>query len=91
MMKKTFSIIVKGIVQGVFYRKYAREKATQLGITGEVRNTSDGDVHIVATGDEAQLKDFIDYCNAGPETAVVADVQVEEVSLKEFTTFKIVR
>jgi acylphosphatase len=90
-MKHTFSITVKGIVQGVYYRKYCKDTALKLGITGEVRNLPDGDVHIIATGTEPQLNEFVEWCNRGPDTSVVASVKIEEISLKEFGSFRILR
>jgi acylphosphatase len=88
---QTISITVKGIVQGVFYRQRTKETALRTGITGEVKNLPDGNVHILASGTDAQLKSFIEWCNRGPETAVVSDVTVEEVPLQTFASFRIVR
>jgi acylphosphatase len=90
-MLQSVSIIVKGIVQGVYFRQSTKEMALRNGITGEVKNLPDGDVHVFATGTESQLKNFIEWCNKGPETAVISDVVVKNVSLKKFETFRIVR
>ena len=51
-------IIVHGIVQGVGYRSFVRRVARIHGITGSVRNVSDGSVEIIASGSDASLKDF---------------------------------
>jgi acylphosphatase len=51
-------ITVHGIVQGVGYRDYVRRVARRYGVTGSVRNVSDGSVEIYATGEEPQLRDF---------------------------------
>jgi acylphosphatase len=90
-MTESVSIIVKGIVQGVFYRQRTKDNALRSGITGEIKNLPDGDVHIFATGTPEQLQEFIKWCNKGPETAVVSQVIVEKIPLKTFPTFKIVR
>ncbi len=51
-------ITVHGIVQGVGYRDYVRRVARRYGVTGSVRNVSDGSVEIHASGDESQLRNF---------------------------------
>ncbi|MBG9982756.1 acylphosphatase [Aerococcaceae bacterium DSM 111020] len=48
---KTFKLIVQGNVQGVGYRNYAKMLADQYDIKGTVRNQSNGDVMIIAQGD----------------------------------------
>jgi acylphosphatase len=90
-MLQTISIRVKGIVQGVYYRQRAKENALKLGVSGEVRNLFDGDVQISATGTEAQLEKFIQWCHKGPETAVVSEVIVEKVPLQTFSSFRILK
>jgi acylphosphatase len=90
-MNQTVSITVKGIVQGVYYRQSTKETALRTGITGEVKNLPGGDVRIIATGTELQLKNFIEWCNKGPDTAVVSDVFVEKLPLKTFDTFRITK
>ena len=90
-MTETLSIVVKGIVQGVFYRQRTKETALRSGITGEIKNLPDGDVHIYATGTPEQLEEFVKWCNKGPDTAVVSKVIVEKIAVKTFTSFRIVR
>ena len=48
----TIHILVKGKVQGVFYRATAKEMADRYGITGWVRNTEEGNVELMASGKE---------------------------------------
>lgn len=90
-MLKTFSIIVSGKVQGVFYRQSTKEKADSLGIKGEVKNMPDDTVHIMATGNEDQINQLIEWCKQGPPRARVTNVVVEEITLKEFNKFTIAR
>jgi acylphosphatase len=85
-------LIVKGEVQGVFYRASAREEAMRLGIFGWVRNLPDGDVEAEAEGPEESVQQFIRWCRRGPPTAVVSDVQVETLPhTGEFKGFGILR
>lgn len=89
-MKQVYLKII-GRVQGVFFRSEAEEKARSLGLTGWVRNTSDGAVEIVAQGEEEPLHKFIEWCHKGPDRAHVENVVVELLEIKEkFTTFTIV-
>lgn len=90
-MQKTVAITVRGKVQGVWFRKYALEKAQQLLLTGTVRNTPDGDVAVVATGTEEQLADFIEWCWMGSPKSKVTSVTVEEKELAEFEGFEVLR
>ena len=90
-MLKTVSIIVTGKVQGVWYRQSAKEKATELGVTGNVRNQPDGSVAIIATGLANQLDQFIEWCRQGPSRALVTNVEVTELPLQSFDRFVIER
>lgn len=90
-MLKTMSILVKGKVQGVFYRQSTKEKAAALEITGTVCNLPDESVAIMATGTQEQLDQLIQWCRQGPPRAVVTSVDVSEQPLQLFTGFKIVK
>ncbi|MFC0773173.1 acylphosphatase [Terrimonas alba] len=90
-MLQSVSIIVEGLVQGVFYRQTTKAKAIETGITGMVKNKRDGSVQIIATGTEAQLEQLIQWCNQGPERAIVTGVKVEKIPLQRFKDFDIVR
>lgn len=90
-MLQTISIIVSGKVQGVFFRQSTKEIANQIGIKGQVKNLSDENVQIIATGTKEQLEKFIEWCKKGPPRAIVAGVDVQEVSVQIFHQFMIVR
>ena len=90
-MLQSISITVEGLVHGVFYRQSTKAKAIEYGITGEVKNSSDGTVRIVATGTETQLDQIVQWCKKGPEMAVVTDVKVEKIPLQSFKGFSIIR
>ena len=74
-----YRLIVKGRVQGVFYRVSAREQAENLGLTGWVRNTYDRSVEIEVQGTEEKLTQFIDWCTIGPSYAKVDSVEKEVI------------
>jgi len=88
----TNHIVIKGRVQGVFFRASAKEIADQLGLTGWVRNTEEGDVEALVTGTEDQVEKFITWCKKGPPRAVVTNVEVKDIPEENsFREFKVVR
>lgn len=90
-MDVTVQILVKGKVQGVFYRKSAKNVADQLMLTGWVKNLQNGQVEIYAQGSEDLVNQFIEWCHKGPENAVVTDIQVKETTPFKENKFTIVR
>jgi acylphosphatase len=74
---KAVKISVKGKVQGVFFRASTKKRAQTLSITGWCKNETDGSVLIYAEGSEAEIDVFIDWCQQGPELAIVKDLRVE--------------
>lgn len=70
---------VTGLVQGVFYRASTVERAEELGLSGWVRNTSDGAVELEAEGPEDRVEALVAWCQKGPPAARVRDVATEWV------------
>jgi len=62
---------VIGVVQGVGFRWFVREKARRLGLDGWVRNLADGSVEVLASGDPGQLDLLRGELRRGPSGAVV--------------------
>ncbi|HHS95966.1 MAG TPA: acylphosphatase [Phaeodactylibacter sp.] len=91
MATKCLQIRVEGKVQGVWYRASTKRKAEELGISGMVKNKSDGSVYIEACGEEAALEKLIEWCKQGPELAKVNWVICEQVAPKDYRGFVIVR
>lgn len=82
--------IVHGRVQGVNFRATTSRKAATLGLTGWVRNRSDGTVEVVAEGVSAQLKSLRQFLNEGPPAANVTDVDASwEQPTGEFDRFRV--
>ncbi|MBS1745116.1 MAG: acylphosphatase [Bacteroidetes bacterium] len=73
----TKHITIKGIVQGVFFRKYTKQKADELHISGWVRNIDNGDVEIMAQAIDESLDQFIQWCWKGSPKSLVKDVIVK--------------
>jgi acylphosphatase len=70
----TVHLLIKGKVQGVFYRASAKEAAERLHITGWVKNTPEGYVEVFAQGEDGDLRQFVEWCRKGPDQAVVSEV-----------------
>ncbi|MDX8391738.1 MAG: acylphosphatase [Mariprofundaceae bacterium] len=64
-------IIVSGRVQGVGFRYYTKAEADRLGISGWVRNLSDGNVESLICGSSAQLDTMLVWLSQGPKHARV--------------------
>ena len=70
---------VEGIVQGVAFRYHTRSEALRLGISGSVRNRSDGSVEIYADSDSESIKSFESYLKSSPGHSEVKKIEKKEV------------
>ncbi|MFW5875964.1 MAG: acylphosphatase [Myxococcota bacterium] len=87
---KRIQMVVRGRVQGVFFRASAQREARQLGLSGWIKNRPDGSVEIVAEGEEDQVKDLLAWSQHGPTTARVDKVETKWRSYTgEFSDFRI--
>lgn len=82
-MTSCLHIQVKGRVQGVGFRASTRKQAFKLGVNGFVRNLPDGDVEIVAIGDQAAVQKLVAWCHKGPVFAKVTEVVANRHELLE--------
>ncbi|OGD84875.1 acylphosphatase [Candidatus Curtissbacteria bacterium RBG_13_40_7] len=81
---------IYGAVQGVFFRRSAKNKADELGIFGWIRNKPDSTVEAVAQGQKDKLNKFISWCKKGPPFAQVEKVEVEwKKNLEDLEDFSI--
>ena len=84
---ETVHLMISGKVQGVFFRDSSRIVAEKLKITGWIKNREDGKVEAVVSGEEKNVKAFVDWCKSGPDRAEVQEVvvsQKEKISFKKF-------
>ena len=77
---------IGGRVQGVSFRVWTRAEATKLGLTGWVRNESDGSVTALIVGSEAAVSALMKKLWTGPSGASVSNVTFEAVDLDEEPT-----
>ena len=74
-------LTIKGRVQGVGYRDWAMTTGRRLGLTGWVRNRSDGAVEALIVGDETAIGTMIEACRKGPAMARVDAIDIEPLDL----------
>lgn len=91
MGQKQIQLIVRGRVQGVYYRASAQREARRLGLTGWVKNRNDGAVEMLVEGEEDHVKDFLTWAQHGPATARVDRIETRWRSYTgEFPDFRVV-
>lgn len=89
-MKKRAEIVVRGLVQGVGFRWFTRERAELLSLKGYVKNQSDGTVFIEVEGAEEEIERLIREVKRGPRYAAVKDVKVLwHTDTRHFASFDI--
>lgn len=84
-----FKIKISGRVQGVGFRWSVAREAQSTGISGFVKNLSDGRVYIEAEGQKEQLENFVDWCRKSPGMSEVESVDVESGEPVNYTEFTI--
>ncbi len=84
-----YKIKVSGRVQGVGFRWNTVREARKRGITGFVKNLSDGSVYIEAEGDRDILNDFVGWCRTGPPFSSVHSIEVDSFPPEGYIDFSI--
>ena len=87
----TTHLLIKGKVQGVFFRATAKKIADKLNVTGWIKNRKDDNVEAMVTGSQQQLEEFINWCKKGPEKAAVEDVIITNQQETSFNDFEVIR
>lgn len=80
---------ITGMVQGVGYRDFCRRRASELNLTGWVRNLPDGSVEALVEGEKADCQTLIGKLKVGPPSARVRDVAVDWRDPSGFSDFVI--
>ncbi len=71
-------VIVRGLVQGVFFRDSTRRLAQRYDVTGWVSNRADGAVEAVFEGEAEAVERLVAFSREGPRGAQVESVEVTE-------------
>ena len=86
---KTLKIKIVGTVQGVFFRKFVKDNADEVGVKGYVRNLDGGSIEIVIEGRDEKVNEMLVQCKTGPNHSEIKEVEVEEIKHQGFEGFKI--
>ena len=84
--------LIQGRVQGVGFRWFVHREASELNLCGWVRNTEEGDVEVVVSGDEADLAELRAILRRGPRGARVdrlVEHYLNEAEAEGLTSFRI--
>ena len=88
MMVIARHLIIKGRVQGVFYRAWTIETARSLGLSGWVRNLRSGEVETVIQGQPEAIDQFITLAWNGSSAARVDSIEKHEEPVSDFSGFE---
>ena len=72
----TRRLVIRGRVQGVFFRESMRIEAERLGVAGWVCNRRDGTVEAILHGPPNAVDRITQWARRGPADAVVSSVDV---------------
>ena len=70
-------VFVSGYVQGVFFRETTKRRASDLNVTGWIRNRDAGGVDAIFEGEEQDVKSMVEFCRRGPPRATVTNFEVQ--------------
>lgn len=71
-------VVVRGTVQGVFFRASCQREAAARRVAGWVSNRPDGAVEAVFEGADSAVEALVDWCRQGPPHADVSGVEVND-------------
>lgn len=85
-----FTAKVYGKVQGVWFRKYIKQKAIEYKLVGMVKNLDDGTVLIYVYGDSKNIIEFNDKIFIGPPGSKIDKIEFSKKSiLSKYSSFEI--
>jgi acylphosphatase len=82
-------VVVRGYVQGVFFRDSCRREANARGVAGWITNRPDGAVEAVFEGDPDDVAALVEFCRRGPRGADVGSVEETSEDPEGLTGFRI--
>jgi len=90
MKNQRVHILIRGKVQGVFFRQALKVLAVKNNVRGWVRNLKDNRVEALVEGDDKSINLIIEWAHHGPANARVDEIKFNNEEFKnEFTTFDV--
>mgnify|MGYP001210034723 FL=1 len=80
--------MIRGRVQGVWYRGWTIKEASRRGLTGWVRNRTSGCVEALFQGKKFEIDQMINACWIGPPNATVIDIEITHRKTSEYHDFQ---
>lgn len=81
-------LVIRGRVQGVWFRESMRMQAEELGVAGWVRNRMDGTVEALVEGAPAAVDALVRWAHRGPESAHVTGVDQSSAAPEGLARFE---
>ena len=91
MAKVCKKATVHGLVQGVFFRISTQQQAIHLGLSGYVRNCSDGTVEVVACGEQQDVNKLMAWLHVGSQQSRVERVVKNNTEWFDYPSFEVQR
>ncbi len=88
-MPRARRFTIKGRVQGVWFRDSTRKVAESLGLSGHAINLNDGNVEVLACGDEAAIDQLAEWLRDGPRMAKVVQVIENDADWQDVKGFEV--
>ena len=82
MADRCVQVIVRGRVQGVYFRAFTRDEAESLGLSGWVRNRADGSVEALVQGEAHAVERMLAWFWTGSPHSRVSEVRAREESVQ---------
>jgi len=82
-------VVVRGRVQGVFFRDSVRQRAQSHGVAGWVTNRPDGAVEAVFEGKPDDVERLVEFARRGPRQAEVETAEVREEEPEGLGAFEV--
>jgi acylphosphatase len=82
-------VVVRGRVQGVFFRDTVRRAAEARGVAGWAANRDDGAVEAALEGEPAAVEELIEICRRGPSRARVESIEVVDEEPEGLSGFRV--
>ncbi|UGA56274.1 acylphosphatase [Vibrio sp. VB16] len=89
MAKVCMKFIVSGVVQGVGFRYHTCHEGNKRGLTGYAKNLDNGDVEVIACGDESSIESLHDWLKKGPRMSIVNQLLSQQLEFKSYKGFNI--